>query len=1013
MTNESTTKLNIDISALRKNIQEANRLIRVANSEFKAASAGMDDWAKSADGIDAKLTQLNKVVKSQEKILESLEQQYAAVVEEQGENSKGAQELLIKINNQKAAISKTNKEIQKWEASLEDLKDASKEGADGLDDITDGAKDINKNSPKAAKGVKEIGDEAEDAGKDAGSLGESLKGLAKGAFAGIAAAAAGVATAFLASAEATRELRTNMAKVETAFTSAGFEANTATETYKDFYAVLGDEGQATEAVNHLAKLCDTEKDLTDWTTIATGVYGTFGDSLPIEGLTEAANETAKVGQVTGPLADALNWAGISEDEFNEKLAKCNSEQERAALITSTLKGEYEAAAATYEETAGSIMDAQRAQAELNDALAGVGAVAEPVMSSIKLLGAEMLNSLLPGLEEVGAGITDLVNGVDGASEKVGAGLSNLLTGILDKVVEMLPQAAEIATELMITFVQAIVNMLPTLVSTAGEIIITLITAITKAMPELIPAIVDAVYLIIDSLVNMAPQLMQAGVELFSTLINALVDIIPSLIEQLVALVDDLIYGLIEAMPKLLEGAVTLFSAIIEALPTIIDSLLGELPALITAIVDFLVESLPLLIEAAITLLMAIVDAIPAIIDALVENLPEIISAIISGLIEAIPELLEGAVTLFMALVDAIPEINKELLKAAPEIIAAILEGLGTLGEDLKELFSEAWEGIKGVFKDVGGWFKEKFTDAKDNVEEAWSGAKKWASNTWSNIKSGFKDTASWFGEKFTEAKDNRDKAWEKTKSWASDTWGNIKDGFKDAGSWFGEKFTEAKNNRDEAWSGTKKWASDTWSGIKGKFKDVGGWFGEKFGGAWETIKGKFDDWGEFFGGLWTKIKDKFSDIGENIGGAISDTVKSGINGVLSTIESVINGGISLINGAIDIINKIPGVDIGHIGELSLPRLERGGVLKKGQVGLLEGNGAEAVVPLENNKKWIRKTAKDMTGELQKQGLIASQGSSQSQQVTQNFYQYNTSPKALSRLEIYRQTRNQLNFAKGV
>ena len=120
--------------------------------------------------------------------------------------------------------------------------------------------------------------------------------------------------------------------------TSGKTADSARQSYSDFYAILGESDRSVEAVNHLAKLCNTEEELAQWSTICAGVSATFGDSLPIEGLTEAANETAKVGQVTGPLADALNWAGISEDKFNRQLALCNSEQERAALITSTLAG---------------------------------------------------------------------------------------------------------------------------------------------------------------------------------------------------------------------------------------------------------------------------------------------------------------------------------------------------------------------------------------------------------------------------------------------------------------------------------------------------------------------------------------------------------------------------------------------------------------------------------------------------------------------------------------------------
>ena len=167
-------------------------------------------------------------------------------------------------------------------------------------------------------------------------------------------AAAGAA--FFGLAEETREARENMGKLETSFTTAGHSAEDAKNTYTELYGVLGDDGQATEAAAHLAKLTTNEKELSDWTNICTGVYATFGDSLPIEGLTEAANETAKTGSITGNLADALNWAGVSEDDFQASLDACTSEQERQALITSTLNGLYSEAADKYREVNGDIID---------------------------------------------------------------------------------------------------------------------------------------------------------------------------------------------------------------------------------------------------------------------------------------------------------------------------------------------------------------------------------------------------------------------------------------------------------------------------------------------------------------------------------------------------------------------------------------------------------------------------------------------------------------------------------
>lgn len=198
---------------------------------------------------------------------------------------------------------------------------------------------------------------------------------------------------------------------------------------------MGEEDRSVEAVNHLAKLCDTEEQLTDWTTICTGVWGTFGDSLPIEGLTEAANETTKTGQVTGVLADALNWGSLAqdtfgvkmkentkankewnkavaeassaEDYFNLALEQCSTEQERQALITSTLNRGYSEAAENYRGLNGDIMAANKAQSDWTDTMARIGEIIDPIAADVQQFGADTLN-----------GILDIITNTDTLGEKI-------------------------------------------------------------------------------------------------------------------------------------------------------------------------------------------------------------------------------------------------------------------------------------------------------------------------------------------------------------------------------------------------------------------------------------------------------------------------------------------------------------------------------------------------------------------------------------------------------------------
>lgn len=248
-----------------------------------------------------------------------------------------------------------------------DDKDANKK----LDGLADEAED-------AGEAMEDLGDSSEKTGGGFDLAGAAAKGLAAGGMMAIVSAAGEALGSLMALAEETREYREDMAKLKTAFTTTGHSAEDAQEAYDGFYKLLGESDRTVEAVNHLAELTTNTAELADWQTIAAGVTAKFGDSLPIEGLTEAANETAKVGAVTGPLADALNWAGISEDEFNKKLAACNSEQERATLITSTLNAEYDEAAAEYNALTAETQAARDATNRMEQAQADLGAAVEPL-----------------------------------------------------------------------------------------------------------------------------------------------------------------------------------------------------------------------------------------------------------------------------------------------------------------------------------------------------------------------------------------------------------------------------------------------------------------------------------------------------------------------------------------------------------------------------------------------------------------------------------------------------------
>lgn len=562
---------------------------------------------------------------------------------------------------------------------------------------------------KANEALDDTSEKAQGAGEETESAFGKIGAAAGKIATGIGVAAVAIGGAWLTAIESTREYRTQMGMLDAAYQSAGHSSDAAKQTFSDLNAVLGDSGQATEAAQHLAKLTDNEKELQTWTNICTGVYATFGESLPIEGLTEAANETAKTGVLTGGLTDALNWAGISEESFQKKLDACSNEQERQKLIMDTLNKTYSEASEQYQKTNKDVMDANRAQEKLTAAFAELGRVGEPILTLIKEKVADMVAAAVPHLENFVQKVKDVATWIKDNQDTVHAWVAVILGA-----------GVSIGTFLLI------LNW--------GKIM----TAAANAV-------------------------------------------------------------------KVVRTAILAMNA------------------------------------------------------AMLANPVGLIVALIAGLVVA---------------------------------------------------FVYLWNNVEGF------------------------------RNFWK-------------------------KAWEVIKSAASTAKNAITKAFSNIGSWFKEKFQQIQKAGQDAMAKVKKWFSDTYKGITNTFSNIGGWFRSKFQAAWSGIKSVFSSWGSFFGGLWSKIKSKFSSIGSSLGKSMGDAVKSGMNKVISSIQNTINKGIGLINSAIKLANKLPGINVGTVPKLSLPRLAQGGVLEKGQVGLLEGSGAEAVVPLEKNRGWLTKVAGELA-EIQRE-----------------------------------------------
>lgn len=302
----------------------------------------------------------------------------------------------------------------------------------------------------------------------------------------------------------------------------------------------------------------------------------------------------------------------------------------------------------------------------------------------------------------------------------------------------------------------------------------------------------------------------------------------------------------------------------------------------------------------------------------------------------------------------------ELWEKVKEGFQAFVDWISPAIESIKEFFVGLWTNIKEVYAEVKPKLEEYFSNAWESIKTVWSVVSSYFSTLWENIKSVFSTVKTYLSGMFETAWTAIKVVWDNVKGYFMTVWNTIKGIFSVVKNVLSGNWSEAWESIKGIVNGWTSYFSGVWSGIKKVFGSVKKWFGDTFGEAWESVKGIFSGWGKFFSGLWDKITSTFSKIGSNISDAIGDSVKSGLNTVISAIEKTINKGIGLINGAIDLINTIPGADLSPLKKLEFPRLYRGGVLKKGQVGLLEGDGAEAVVPLEKETGWINRIAQKMS-----------------------------------------------------
>ena len=763
----------------KKALAEINQSFKVLGSEMKLVSSQFDKNDNSVQALSARNTVLNKEIDAQRQKVETLRSALQNAAESFGENDRRTQNWQIQLNNAEAALNGMERELSQNEQAIEALNNQEEQTVDATERFTQeisrqeeelaglkraysnavleygkgssearelegriaelsGELEENRDTLReASDSTEDFGDAMEDASDGAGKLGSGLSAatVAVGNLisSGIQAALNGIkelGSAIWNLDEATEEYRVAQGKLTTAFEAAGYSGEAAQESYTEFYKILGDTDTATEASQLLAQLAENEQDITKWTNIAAGVCGTFGDALPIEGLIESANETAKVGQVTGSLADALNWVGISEDEFNEKLAACSGESERNRLIMETLSGTYDEASQAFYRNNEALVASREGQAQMDETLAGLGETISNVKNNLRA-------EFLPAIADVVSAFTDMVNGVEGAD----TAFAEAITGLVNTAVAMLPQFVSTGTQMLTSLLSGIIQSLPAIVEAAVQIVSTLATGIGESLPTLVPAIVQAVTTIVQTLADNLPMILDAALQLIMGLAQGLLDAIPVLIEALPAIISAIVDFVIGAIPQIIDAGIQLLTSLVSALPEIITAVVAAIPQIIDGLVTAVLGSIPQLIDAGMKLLVSLIQNLPQIITTVVGAIPKIVASLVNAIVGNVDKIILAGVKLLVSLIKNLPQIIVSIVKAVPQIIEAIVKGFAG---GAAQMASIGLNLIKGIWNGIG-----------DAASWLWGKVSGFCSNLMSKIKGFFgihspSTEMAWVGEMLVE-----------------------------------------------------------------------------------------------------------------------------------------------------------------------------------------------------------------------------------------------------------------------
>ena len=799
--NEAKIRFSAETKDFDKGIKAANSTLTTLRNELKLNEAQMRNNGVSVDGLRAKQQNLAAQMEAAQDKTKALSDKLAVAVEVFGENSTEANKLRNQLINAQTAevklqgaIDRCNAELERQESAAnrsktesEKLSDTISEQRSEVDKLkgayVDAVLAFGEGSDEAKELARQIGDlsgelkdnkkRMDDAAGAADALDRSLDDaedrdsegftVLKGALADLASegiqavvgAVSDMVSYFAGLPQETMELRQDFGTLTTAFNNVGLGAETATDIWKELYKVFGEDDRAVETANNIARIADNEKELNDWVTITTGIWGTYQDSLPVEGLAEAAAETAKTGTVTGGLADALNWSSeaatmfadymsddvvTAEDAFNVALSECSTEAERQALITDTLTKLYGGAADTYRDTTAAQMEAKEATADTILAEANLASAIEPVTTEWTNMKNELLAGILPVVEDVCGWLKTTMDWLQehpvvlkilaSVLGVVAAALTALtVVTIAQTVAQWALNSAILANPLtwiivgIVAAIAAVVAIIVLVIEYWDEIV----AAVKNACAAVISAL-QAAWDWIVGLFSAVGNWIYTNViapvaQFFTNLWNGIVTGVTNAWNWIVGIVSgvanwiytNVIAPVVQFFTNLWNGIVSAYHTVIDpwveifrrAAAWVYENIIQPVNDFFTGLWQGIVSG----VQAAWDWIVGICSTIATWFD---ENIIQPVANFFVGLWDGITTGVSNAIQVVKDVFDAVKTwLNDKIIQPIANFFSGLWDGF-------KNAAKNAWQGVKDVFSKVGQFFKDIFSAAWEKVKNVFS-----------------------------------------------------------------------------------------------------------------------------------------------------------------------------------------------------------------------------------------------------------------------------------------------------